>query len=73
VRGGYVLGMPADKIPVSEVLYAIEGTGPSIAQCMQVGAEECNVASSCTIKSPLEKVQAHIEKAFSQMTVSEIM
>ncbi|MGA9119608.1 MAG: Rrf2 family transcriptional regulator [Bacteroidota bacterium] len=73
VHGGYVLGRPATEIPVSAIIRAIEGTTPTIAQCMAEGAGSCMVFTVCTIKSPLGKVQANIERAFSTMRLSEIV
>jgi Rrf2 family protein len=73
VRGGYRLALRADEVPVSMVINAIEGTPPMIAQCMSEGPESCGVFDHCTIKSPLSKVQANIEKAFHELTLSEIM
>jgi Rrf2 family protein len=74
VHGGYLLGKPAGEIPVSTIIHAIEGNTPTIAQCMAEGAEKsCLVFTVCTIKSPLTKVQANIERAFSTMTLSEIV
>jgi len=73
VRGGYTLARPASEIPVSAIIHAIEGTAPAIAQCMAEGAETCTVFTVCTIKSPLGKVQANIERAFSAMTLAEIV
>jgi Rrf2 family protein len=73
VRGGYTLARPASEIAVSAIIHAIEGTVPAIAQCMAEGAESCTVFTVCTIKSPLGKVQANIERAFSEMTLAEIV
>lgn len=73
VRGGYTLARPASDIAVSVIIHAIEGTAPTIVQCMEEGAESCTVSTMCTIKSPLSKVQAHIEMAFSTMTLAEIV
>ncbi len=73
VRGGYTLARPAGQIAVSTIIHAIEGTNPTIAQCMAEGADSCTVFMACTIKSPLSKVQANIERAFSTMTLSEIV
>ena len=73
VHGGYALAREARAITVSGIINAIEGTKPVIAQCMIDGAESCGVASTCTIKSPLTKVQANIEHAFSSMTLAEIV
>ena len=73
VRGGYTLAKPPGEIPVSTIIHAIEGTTPMIAQCMSDGPESCGVFTVCTIKSPLTKVQANIERAFNSMTLSEIV
>jgi len=72
-KGGYTLGKRPDDIPVALIIHAIEGTTPMIAQCMVDGAESCGVFTVCTIKSPLTKVQANIERAFNSMTLSEIV
>jgi len=73
VRGGYTLAMNPHEVPVSLIIHAADGTQPMIAQCMVEGPESCGVYSVCTIKSPLSKVQANIELAFSSMTLSEIV
>jgi Rrf2 family protein len=73
VHGGYALARRPEQIPVSEIINAIEGTPPVIAECLSGGPESCVVFSTCTIKSPLTKVQANIERAFSTMTLSEIV
>jgi Rrf2 family protein len=73
VRGGYTLAKSPDAVAVSTIINAIEGTQPMIAQCMSEGPESCNVYSVCTIKSPLNKVQANIERAFNSLTLAEIV
>ena len=73
VRGGYTLAKDPSDIPVSAIIMAIEGTSPAIAQCMTEGPESCTVFTVCTIKSPLTKVQANIDRAFNTMTLSEIV
>ena len=73
VRGGYTLAKNPDEIPISMIIHAIEGIHPFIVQCMSEGPESCNVFNVCTIKSPLTKIQANIERAFTTMTLSEIV
>ena len=73
VRGGYTLAKHPDDVPVSAIINAIEGTTPRIAQCMADGPQSCMVFDACTIKSPLTRVQANIELAFSQLTLSQIV
>jgi Rrf2 family protein len=73
MRGGYALSRPPVEIPVSVIIRAIEGTRQAIVQCLSDGPQTCTVFTVCTIKSPLTKVQANIEHAFSTMTLSEIV
>jgi Rrf2 family protein len=73
VHGGYGLARGAEQMHISEIISAIEGAQPVIAQCMAESPVECGVFNTCTIKSPLTKVQANIELAFSTMTLSEIV
>lgn len=73
VRGGYALARDPGEIPVSHIIRVIEGTAPAIAQCISDGPESCGVFDACTIKSPLLKVQANIERAFDAMTLAEIV
>jgi Rrf2 family protein len=73
VRGGYALVVDPGQVQVSAIIHAIEGTTPVIAQCLSDGPQSCEVFSVCTIKSPLSKVQANIERAFGTMTLAEIV
>jgi Rrf2 family protein len=73
VRGGYAMAKRPEEIPVSLVINAIEGSSPTIVRCLADGPGSCVVFTSCTIKSPLTKVQANIERAFDSMTLSEIV
>lgn len=72
-RGGYTLARDPRRIPVSSIIYAIEGSTPVIASCLSEGPEGCDVYNVCTIKSPLTKVQQNIERAFQNLTLSEIV
>lgn len=73
VRGGYTLARTPGELPVGHIIHAIEGNPTAIAQCMSDGPESCTVFHVCTIKDPLQKVQANIERAFSSMTLAEIV
>ncbi len=73
VHGGYKLARNPAEVAVSRIISAIEGATPMIAQCMADGPESCGVFDTCTIKSPLQKVQANIEQAFDTMTLAEIV
>lgn len=73
VRGGYTLAKDPREMPVSDIIHAIEGSAPTIAQCLSEGPASCDVFNVCTIKSPLTRVQANIDRAFHNMTLSEIV
>ena len=73
VHGGYRLSSKPGEVRVSAIIHAIEGAIPMIAQCLAEGPDSCVVFPVCTIKSPLTRVQANIERAFNTMTLSEIV
>lgn len=73
VYGGYTLARNPNEITVSRIINVIEGNMPMIAQCMVEGPDSCGVFDVCTIKSPLHKVQANIERVFDSMKLSEIV
>lgn len=73
VRGGYAMAVDPRSVQVSTIIHAIEGTTPVIAACLSDGPVQCEVFDVCTIKSPLSKVQANIERAFRTMTLAEIV
>ncbi len=73
VHGGYTLAKKPSEVTISMIINAIEGNSLAIAQCMAEGPESCEVFNNCTIKSPLTKVQANIEQAFTSMTLAQIV
>lgn len=73
LRGGYTLAKNPSQISVSNIINTIEGSTTAITQCISDGPESCGVFSVCTIKSPLLKVQANIDRAFSSMSLAEIV
>lgn len=74
VRGGYVLTLDPDKVKVSEVINAIEGRSTlSIIQCEVDNLESCSIHNTCTIKSPLIKLQANINSILDGMSIMEMV
>ena len=73
VNGGYCLSKSPGEIRVSTIINAIDGTTPTIAQCLSHGPDSCDIYPVCTIKTPLLKVQENIELAFYRMTLAEIV
>jgi len=74
VRGGYILTLDPAQVKVSEVINAIEGTNTlSIVQCEVDDLESCSIHNTCTIKSPLIKLQANINSILDGMSIMEMV
>jgi Rrf2 family protein len=73
VYGGYSLAKDADQVTLSSVIKAIEGQLPALTQCIADSPNSCSIYDTCTIKSPLVKIQSSIEHVFDTMKVSEIV
>ena len=74
VKGGYVLGKSPDKISVREVIEILEGP-ISITSCAGQYAldhSDCDLLSTCTIKSPMEIIQHELEKYFSNISLKDL-
>jgi Rrf2 family protein len=74
VKGGYALSRKPGEIPLLEILNAIEGK-PNVAvvQCEAENPETCSIHSTCTIRSPLVRIQDDINSIFQHMTVSQLV
>ncbi|MFQ5799956.1 MAG: RrF2 family transcriptional regulator [Bacteroidota bacterium] len=73
VHGGYTLVRDAADIPLSTIISAIEENVPAIVQCVAESPEACSIWNTCTIKSPLVKIQSGIDQMFNKMTLQEIV
>ena len=73
VNGGYILTRNPYDIKVSEVINAIEQKeNVTIIQCEAESPENCIIHETCTIKSPLVKLQNNINKMFDDLTIMEM-
>lgn len=74
VKGGYILGKSPDKISIKEIIEILEGP-ISITTCGGNGIldhSECDLLSTCTIKSPMEVIQNELEKYFGNISLSDL-
>lgn len=73
VKGGYVLGRSPDKISIRQVIEILEGP-ISITSCggMHSIDSDCDLFSTCTIKSPMEIIQHELDKYFSNITLQDL-
>jgi Rrf2 family protein len=74
VRGGYIFRLNPSEVKISSVINAIEGKpNVSIIQCESDTAETCIIHTTCTIKTPLVKLQSNINTVLSEMSISEMV
>ena len=73
VNGGYTLTRNPRDLKVSAIINAIEEKAAvTIIQCEAETPENCIIHSTCTIKSPLVKLQTSINKVLDELTIMEM-
>ena len=74
VHGGYTLTRSPSDITISSVINAIEGkSNVTIIQCEAESPDNCIIHGTCTIKSPLVKLQGNINRMFDNLTLMEMV
>lgn len=68
--GGFVLGRPADKITLLEVVEAVEGT--IIPNRCVINVGECDRDNLCTVHPVWKKVQLQVREILSGVTMQEL-
>lgn len=71
VQGGYILAQTASRISVANIINAVEGR-QNLVECT-VTDDGCSCKTQCTIKNPMEKLQAKIDDVFQSMTIAEMI
>ena len=69
-RGGYMLGRPATKISVAEVIEAIDG--PFTVTACSTDKHDCEQFGKCSIRDPLWAIRERIVAALGTVTIAEI-
>ncbi len=69
--GGYRLAKAAVDVSVRAVIQAVDGT-PAIAQCMKSEPSGCEQHDRCTIRLPLERVNARLLQMLDLISLEEI-
>jgi Rrf2 family protein len=69
-KGGYLLSRPPGEITVGAVVRALEGP-VRIVSCL-TDNEDCAQISRCTLRRPVERIQASIIHLLDTMTLAEI-
>ncbi len=74
VRGGYIFRHDPRTVKVSDIINAIEGKpNLSIIQCESETPNNCIIHSTCTIKTPLVKLQSSINTVLKDMSIMEMV
>ncbi|KAA3617517.1 MAG: Rrf2 family transcriptional regulator [Calditrichaeota bacterium] len=74
VKGGYILGQDPENIKLMQIIEILEGP-ISITSCGHLDEIEdcgCDLLSTCTIKSPMEIIQAELEKYFTGISLKDL-
>lgn len=73
MNGGYFLNKRTDEIPLYNLMSAIDGD-TAIAECLNFGTEkDCCLLDTCSIKSPVTKLQQEVEELFKRKTISDFV
>lgn len=70
-RGGYRLLRPLDRLPLSEVIVAIDGP-IALTACVDGGSGHCESECMCPVRGRWDPVNAAIRSALSGITVARI-
>ncbi len=68
--GGYALARPATTISTLEVIAAFDGS-PVITSCTTVHGD-CEMASHCKVKEPLQRVNDGIRMLLTRISIAEL-
>lgn len=72
-NGGYFLTKKPDEIPLFNLMNVIDGD-TSIAECLHESADkDCCLVETCSIKSPITKLQKEVEELFKSKTISDFV
>lgn len=70
-RGGYSLAVPADRIPVSRVIEAIEGP-IALTACTIEASEDCGIEEYCQVRAPWRRINRAIRGALEEISLAEM-
>lgn len=72
VNGGYRLLKSLNKITLTQ-LYEVIGKETSLVECLSIDKGDCNIKDSCTIKTPINKIQDEFNYLLSTKYVSDFL
>jgi len=69
--GGYRLARQPEIISVGAVIEIIDGA-PAIAHCFRTDGNACEQLDKCTIRTPLERINARIVQMLGHISLADI-
>jgi Rrf2 family protein len=69
--GGYRLSRTPESISVGTVIEVVDGA-PAIAQCFRLDGHACEQLDKCTIRHPLERINARLLQMLNLISLAEI-
>jgi FeS assembly SUF system regulator len=70
VKGGYSLARPAEEIPVSEIIAALEGP-IALTECIEVHGD-CPHESLCRVRANWQRINDAVRRALDGITLAEM-
>ena len=71
IRGGYRLARPPGEIRITDVIESVEGP-LALVECMLEDGN-CNLTSTCSVRTPLTRVHEQVFATLSELTLAEIL
>jgi Rrf2 family protein len=74
VRGGYALMLNPASITLSRVVDALEDD-TTLIHCSSAASESdpCPREATCTIKSPMQRLQSKLEETMNSVTIAQLL
>ena len=74
--GGYHLALPANQLPLSKIIEALEGP-IKVAPCCDETEEEactsCQIVPHCPITSSIRQINGQIQQVINQYTLADLL
>lgn len=71
-QGGYQITRDLSKVSLQEVIESISGK-IEIAKCLNSGASDCDIKSSCNIISPITVLNKKLTEFYKTLSVAELI
>ncbi|MFM8436971.1 MAG: RrF2 family transcriptional regulator, partial [Candidatus Kapaibacterium sp.] len=72
VNGGFAMARPSTEVSVRDVLTAVHGPQQHLVECGSHPDQSCSIEDACTIRHPLMRLQAVIDRAMSSMAIADL-